>query len=141
MDNDRPVKCCRCRHEHMQSERISVQDKKHSNWSHLVCPRCRAKTVFNMSPTVAWCFASGKIELGNSDDMPDGAILIARGVNYRLSAVISTLARHAYNSLDLLVPGVPEASDQREALAALTKWLAWCRAKKHPGVEFANGEA
>lgn len=85
-----------------------------------------------MRPQVAWCWASGLIEIGNA--MPangpdgDGPIEIARGPKSDLEGVLNVLARHGKGASagKLLVPGVPEASDGRAAIDALNIWLAWC---------------
>lgn len=40
----------------------------------------------------------------------------------KLRSIVSVNARHAYDGVTLLVPRMPEASDQNEALAAL-QWF------------------
>lgn len=77
---------------------------------------------------MAWCWASGLIEIGDEDDLPENAILIADGPRAFLVGVVSAVARHGQGASvgKLLVPGVPEAEDQQKAGDVLAKWLAWC---------------
>lgn len=146
----RPVKCTRCRFEHAEGDRISRPRPRRSTseiqMDDLVCPRCGGKAFYDMTPQVAWCWASGLIEIG--DVMPadkpggGGAILIATGPKCSLRLGISVVARHGRGDGDrqLLVPGVPEASNQREAADALGRWLDWCRGRKtRDRVIFAKG--
>lgn len=138
------VKCTRCRHAHMESERTSVRDKK-KGWSNLVCPRCSCTSFYDMRPQVAWCWASGLIEVGDQlpGDGPDGAgvIAIASGPKSCLKARLEVLARHGKGASAgrLLVPGIPEAENQVTAADALEVWLAWCaKGKVHQGVVFST---
>jgi len=71
----------------------------------------------------AYCWASGQIEIGKT--IPEGALPIARGREKKLKDVISGTARLAYNNKTWLVPGIPEAKDQLEALRALQRWAIW----------------
>lgn len=67
---------------------------------------------------VAYAWRSGEIGIG--DEIPNGALPIARSENRQaLEYVISACARHAYDGVSLLVPGVPEAQTDGEALEAL----------------------
>jgi hypothetical protein len=103
----------------------------------------------DMRPQVAWCWASGLIEIG--DKLPDddaaggGAILIASGPQCELVAILGVLARHGKGTSagKLLVPGVPEADHMEEAADALSEWLDWCSKrngkKNSHGVEFVHG--
>jgi hypothetical protein len=91
----------------------------------------------------AYCYSSGLIEFGRN--VPSGALPIARGPAKSLRDFIEATARHGYRTRKvrgrptkipgterLLVPGVPEASDQTAALDALLAWCAWI-AKSAPG--------
>lgn len=98
-----------------------------------------------MTPQVAWCWASGVIEIGDQEpaDQVDGSgpIVIARGPKYALQGRLEVVARHGRGKGEglLLVPGVPEADSQREAGDALEKWLTWCaasRSARRDGVTF-----
>jgi hypothetical protein len=71
----------------------------------------------------AYCYASGQIEFGTV--IPKGALPIGKGPDKPLRDFLSGVARHAYDGETLLVPGIPEAPDQSEALDALHRWLAW----------------
>lgn len=71
----------------------------------------------------AFCWASGVIGFDADDRQPEGTLLIASGPEAKLREKIGVAARHGYDNQTLLVPGIPEADDQRAALAALQKWL------------------
>ena len=132
------VKCTRCRNSHRVSERLA---KQCSGWTESVCPRCGGKSYYDCTPYVAWCWASGLIELGEALPSTE-AIEIARGPKYALEVAISVAARHGKGaaSNQLLVPGVPEASDQAAGLRALQQWLEWRgRCKSRDGVVFSKG--
>lgn len=83
----------------------------------------------------AYCYASGQIEFGRR--VPDGALPIARGPSKKLRAFVEVRARHAYDGVTLLVPGVPEARNEWVALKALQRWLKWNRDRAPAGVEVA----
>lgn len=142
--NDIPVKCCRCRHECMQSDLHAVPYKRIPGCTQSVCPRCGCKSYYDQRPQVAWCWASGLIEVGDALP-PDGksgggAIQIASGAKSELELALKVLARHSRTSSALLVPGVPEAEGEEAAGAALKEWLKWCvgggkkNAKRWPSV-------
>lgn len=71
--------------------------------------------------TCAYCWRSGLLEFGNS--VPSGAFLIVKGPDEMVRDQISAAARHAYDGKSLLVPGIPEANNDREAEAALEAFL------------------
>jgi hypothetical protein len=66
---------------------------------------------------VAYCYRPGRIRFGQR--CPKGAIVIATGPRRLLREAIEPLARLAYDGRSLLVPGVPEADDERAAALAL----------------------
>ncbi|OPE33288.1 homocysteine methyltransferase, partial [Pseudomonas aeruginosa] len=70
-----------------------------------------------MADTIAFCWASGLIQFG--DQVPEGAIEIARGDDQVVREILVTNSRHAYDNVSLLVPGVPEAANQTEGGDAL----------------------
>lgn len=72
---------------------------------------------------IAYCYRSGRIEFGRS--IPDGAIKVAQGPARSLRALMSVLARHAYDGKTLLVPGIPEAKTDKQAADALQSFLDW----------------
>ncbi|EKB8407002.1 host nuclease inhibitor protein [Salmonella enterica] len=73
-----------------------------------------------MKPTItAYCRASGLIEFGHT--LPEGALPIVTGSEKKVREEVEVLARHAYNG-ELLVPGIPEAASQNEALEALVRF-------------------
>lgn len=144
---DIPVQCARCRHKCMESEWHDKPVKATGSIGMFekVCPKCNCKSYFDMSPQVAWCWATGLIEVGDAmpEDKADGsaAILIAKGPKSSLTAVLDGVARLSYSG-QLLVPGVPEAANPDAALDALNTWHAWCskgNGRKHRhGVEFVK---
>lgn len=71
----------------------------------------------------AWAWRSGKIELGRH--APDGAICFASGPAKALHEIVGVLARHAYDGKTLLVPGIPEATSDDEAIEALSAFAKW----------------
>jgi hypothetical protein len=145
--SDIPVKCTRCRHQCMESQWLDKPVKCSGiSMSRKVCPKCGCQSYYDMRPQVAWCWASGLIEIG--DKAPEasadgsGAIVIASGPKYGLHGVLEVLARWGQGSSagKLLVPGVPEAENSDFGADALRAWLIWCakgNGKKHRyGVEF-----
>lgn len=140
-------KCCRCRHVALISEWPTkpVPRKGSITMTQSVCPRCGCESYYDMTPEVAWCWASGLIEFGNAmpPDQVDGsgAIEIARGPKYALRGRVGALARHGRGESkgQLLVPGVPERTDQKDKADALAEWLAWCGMRKNKdGVTFST---
>lgn len=126
------VRCTRCTFRHMESERVQKVRKTNIAVSDLVCPRCGCKSYFDMRPQVAWCWASGLIQIGDAVPADSasggGAIVIATGPKVFLESTLSAVARHGYGASEglLLVPGVPEVDGQDAKADALADWLAWC---------------
>jgi hypothetical protein len=101
--------------------------------------------------TLAYCFASGQIEFGPR--CPDGALPLVRGSDKKLRDFICGVARHGYatelvdgrptkirGTDTLLVPGVPEAPDQSEAMTALQAFMRWIApAAKRRGLTLCGG--
>lgn len=83
----------------------------------------------------AYCWASGVIEFGAK--VPAGAIEIARGKERLLQKEIGATARLAYDNETLLVPGIPEATDQRAAGDALAVHLRWLKKRERKGFRVA----
>lgn len=129
------VQCTRCRNTHVESDRPWKPSR--NGMSHRICPRCGGRSYYDLAPRAAWCFADGIIEFGEECDLPDGAILIARGPRAFLSGAVGVVARHGYTPGVLLVPGVPEAENQIKASEALDKWLSW--AGKENGTAGSHG--
>lgn len=148
--HDIPVKCSRCRHQCMESawHDKPVKASGSISMTEKVCPKCGCKSYYDMRPQVAWCWASGLIEIGDKapEDSADGggAIVIATGPKCELVAILGTLARHGQGASNgkLLVPGVPEADNGEAAVDALGEWLTWCAKrngkKSSGGVEFRS---
>lgn len=68
--------------------------------------------------TIAFAFRDGRIEFGSK--CPVDAIPIANSPNKRkLLKIISGNARHSHNGNSLLVPGIPEAADEDDAVLSL----------------------
>ena len=141
------IKCCRCRHVCMESEWVDVPSKRFSFFTEKTCPRCGCRSYYDMTHQVAWCWASGLIEIG--DQMPGGssdgfgAIQIAEGPKYALKGAMNVAARHGQGACTgkLLVPGIPEAQNQTAALRALSQWLDWnrnCKSARRDGIVWSE---
>ena len=77
-----------------------------------------------MKKLIAYCFRNGVIEF--SYELPEGAIEIAQSCDEeKLKAFINVRARHGYNEGELLIPGVPEAQSDDQAILALAKFIKW----------------
>lgn len=74
--------------------------------------------VATEAPWFAYCYRSGQI--GFARELPPGTLPISAAPDREhLSCVISANARLAYDGETLLVPGIPEADDEIDALDAL----------------------
>ena len=134
--NDIPVKCTRCKHQCMESAWVDKPLKGFDGVTEKTCPKCGCRSYFDMRPQVAWCWATGLIEIG--DAMPAGAILVATGPKCELQSKVAVVARTTRTGpRQLLVPGVPEAANEAQARKALGDWLAWCA--KSNGTKYAAG--
>ncbi len=92
-----------------------------------------------MTTTIAYCFRDGVIGFGES--MPNASIGIAHSTNKEeLKEFIGVRARNGYTKDVLLVPGIPEAKSDEEALVALEKWLSWLVSKPRQNLSFDFGE-
>lgn len=139
------VKCRRCRRQMSEGDLVD-KDKRSRPARGLiarVCPSCGCEHFHDMTPQVAWCWRSGRIEIG--DKLPDndedggGPIEIAGGPKYALKGRLEVVARHAYERGVLLVPGVPEAENDQAAVKALADWLKWCgMGRPRDGITFAK---
>lgn len=72
----------------------------------------------------AYCWRSGEIEFASIEaDIPDGAILFYKHTSKeKLHEAVSVCARHAYDEETLLVPGIPEAENDKQAIEALLRF-------------------
>jgi hypothetical protein len=74
---------------------------------------------------IAFCDRRGIIEI--EAKLPEGMLELARGRRAALERLMCAAARHAYDGKTRLVPGIPEAETDDQALnAAITfrEWLA-----------------
>lgn len=92
-----------------------------------------------MSTIHAFCWASGEIEYGT--EVPKGAIRIATGPESSVRHLIYATARLAYDNKTMLVPGIPEAQDQKAKVAALSSWLTWLKRRAIEDVQIAGKPA
>jgi hypothetical protein len=77
---------------------------------------------------IAYCYRSGQIMFGRT--VPEGAIEVTRGPAKKLRKLICAVARHAYDGKTLLVPGIPEAPNERQAEAALRRFKDWIKTRE-----------
>jgi hypothetical protein len=77
---------------------------------------------------MAYCDATGVIRFHTA--VPEGSIEIARGPNKALRELMCATARHGYKKGVLLVPGVPEAVNQKQGCEALAQFCAWLAKSK-----------
>ena len=68
----------------------------------------------------AHVFRSGLVKFDLTT--PEGALEVARGPEKLVDAVVGVLSRHAYNGVDLICPGVPEADNDDAALDAVIEF-------------------
>jgi hypothetical protein len=70
------------------------------------------------------CYRSGEIIfLSEGDEVPEGVALIASGPADEVRAAVEVMARHSRYDETLLVPGLPEADDNEQALTALRLFI------------------
>lgn len=77
--------------------------------------------------TYAFCWRSGKIEFGSK--VPGGARPLGRG-DKAFCDRVEAHARLAYDGKTLLVPGVPEAATNDDALLAVRLFIKWAIKQK-----------
>ena len=69
----------------------------------------------------AYWWASVEIEIGKA--VPKGALEIAASRSTKkLKEIIEVCARHAYDGVTLLVPGIPEADSQSDKILAFGRF-------------------
>ncbi len=66
------------------------------------------------------CYRSGEVFV--SRRVPKGALQIVTGHGRRLNRVLGVCARHAYDGKTLLVPGLPEADTDLQAVEAVRQF-------------------
>ncbi|WP_418459791.1 hypothetical protein ACNT8L_04645 [Brucella intermedia] len=69
---------------------------------------------------IAYCWRGGDIQIGRR--LPKGAIKLGSAHGIRLKKAVSVCARHSYDGQTLLVPGIPEAEGDTEALEAVQRF-------------------
>jgi|GEM_PF-5317269 len=74
------------------------------------------------SETFLYADFGGVIFYSDNPLEPD-SLLLARGPKEDLEPIVSVLARHARQSDDLLVPGIPEADTTPEVYAAAVRFM------------------
>lgn len=101
----------------------------------------------NSHESVAWCWASGVIEIGPQAPAPgaqgDECTVIAHGPTEQLERALRLLANPGLGACrkKLLVPGMAEAGTQQKARTALSDWLDWCVSNvRFPRLKFVNKE-
>ncbi len=71
----------------------------------------------------AFCYRSGQLKFAKK--VPEGVIIIAENITRTQRDKLAIRARMAYDNKTLLVPGIPEADSDDEALDALHRWKNW----------------
>lgn len=66
------------------------------------------------------CYRSGETFV--SRRVPKGTMMIVTGHGRRLKRILGVWARHAYDGKRLLVPGVPEATTDLQAMEAVKQF-------------------
>lgn len=74
-----------------------------------------------MKKIVAYAWASGLIQFGKT--CPQGALPVLVGEEKHVRELVEVMARHSRTGSELLVPGVPEAMSQYEAMQALIQFV------------------
>ena len=136
---DVDIKCCRCRHEHKESDRGEVPSKRIARAYQSICPKCGAHSYFDMTPQVAYCWSTGEIEFG--DEKAEESIALATGPKCELKPFIASIARLAYDGHTLLVPGLPEADELRTRLAAVHEFIEQIRKREGRNKRFSGVRA
>lgn len=74
----------------------------------------------------AYADRGGQIHFTTARSVPKGMIAFARHRELdQLEQIVSAKCRHGYDGTTLLVPGVPEARSDEDALEALERWRDW----------------
>lgn len=68
----------------------------------------------------AFVFRNGLVQLGN--EVPENALEVGDGPDEMLTAIVGVVSRHAYNNVDLICPGVPEARSEAAAFNAVVEF-------------------
>ena len=74
---------------------------------------------------IAYAYRSGVIKFGPTT--PKGAMPIASGRRAKVLPAVTGLARLGYDNETLLVPGIPEAANESEAMLALERFCTRVR--------------
>jgi len=86
---------------------------------------------------VLYVWRSGVMRVGRQ--CPSGALALATGPERRLRQLMCARSRHAYDGRTRLLPGIPEADTEQQALKALNGFLDWMRSTPEPGVSYTPG--
>ena len=81
-----------------------------------------------MSKIVAFARASGLIGFGET--CPTDALPLMSGDEKEVRHEVEVLARHSRTNDDLFVPGIPEASNEDDALIALVSFIKLIETRK-----------
>jgi len=82
---------------------------------------------------VAVCSRDGVVKVSSSGVVPEGwLVLYAGGPLDKLERAVSVAARHAYDGETLLVPGLPEADTDDEAIEAAIEFRRQIRIRMTP---------
>ena len=73
--------------------------------------------------TIAYCWRNGTVGFTDGK-LPDGALILSKGNGTKWRDKVEVLCRLAYDNKTYLVPGVPEAEDDDDALNAVIRFRA-----------------
>lgn len=132
---DTPCKCTRCGHQHLASQRkpSAVRGEPRS-----VCPACSdCNTYMDITPSVAWAWSHGRIEVGAADAVPPGAVAIARGPHAYLQSALRIVAKRGERPDELYVRAIEQSQSPQEWIKSWVEWCAKCNHDiAHQGVQF-----
>ncbi len=70
----------------------------------------------------AHCYRTGEITISRSDDEP-GMLCLGSGTGQEFKDKVSARARPACDNKTILVPGLPEAGSEAEAIVAVNRFV------------------
>lgn len=104
-------------------------------------PRTAPENKPSTGTTIAYCWRSGLLGFADGT-LPDGALPLDRGTGDEWRGGVEVMCRLMKDgSGRYLVPGVPEAENDEEALQAVFKFREWIKQRALRRAAIARGEA